>query len=165
MRTSGNVSCSILHFTCACSARGLPVYLGYKTAVHKLSPFRAASIADTARLSPRYEALAQLVGAYFGRALLVLAGVCSKLGLGSLLHCSTRYGVTACMPAGVRLTFIDANHCPGAAMVIAEPVGKPPVLHTGMHTAPYSMLALTNQHANPMQTVTSTSFQQHASQG
>lgn len=34
-------------------------------------------------------------------------------------------------PAGVQLTFIDANHCPGAAMIIAQPPGGPPVLHTG----------------------------------
>eukprot|EP00798_Chlamydomonas_sp_ICE-L_P020244 gene20244-26995_t len=32
---------------------------------------------------------------------------------------------------GVPLTMVEANHCPGAAMVIAEPLGKPPVLHTG----------------------------------
>lgn len=30
------------------------------------------------------------------------------------------------------MQFIDANHCPGAAMVIAQPPnGLPPVLHTG----------------------------------
>ncbi|KAG2491739.1 hypothetical protein HYH03_009902 [Edaphochlamys debaryana] len=34
---------------------------------------------------------------------------------------------------GVRLTLVDANHCPGAAMVIAQPPpgAGPPVLHTG----------------------------------
>ena len=29
------------------------------------------------------------------------------------------------------MTFVDANHCPGAAMILFEPVGKAPVLHTG----------------------------------
>jgi hypothetical protein len=34
--------------------------------------------------------------------------------------------------AGTRLQFVDANHCPGAAMVVAHPPGGlPPVLHTG----------------------------------
>ncbi|GLC58519.1 hypothetical protein PLESTB_001369900 [Pleodorina starrii] len=33
---------------------------------------------------------------------------------------------------GVSLTLVDANHCPGAAMVVAQPRGGwPPVLHTG----------------------------------
>jgi DNA cross-link repair 1A protein len=32
---------------------------------------------------------------------------------------------------GTRLTLIDANHCPGSAMVVAHPPGAPPVLHTG----------------------------------
>ncbi|EFJ43722.1 hypothetical protein VOLCADRAFT_96136 [Volvox carteri f. nagariensis] len=33
---------------------------------------------------------------------------------------------------GVCLTLVDANHCPGAAMVVAQPPGGwPPVLHTG----------------------------------
>ncbi|KAK9843634.1 hypothetical protein WJX81_000325 [Elliptochloris bilobata] len=32
---------------------------------------------------------------------------------------------------GVRVTFLDANHCPGAAMALLEPPGRPPVLHTG----------------------------------
>lgn len=33
---------------------------------------------------------------------------------------------------GVSLTLVDANHCPGAAMVVAQPPGGwPPVLHTG----------------------------------
>eukprot|EP00803_Ostreobium_quekettii_P007090 evm.model.scf_2760.1 EVM.evm.TU.scf_2760.1 scf_2760:1068-7777(+) len=32
---------------------------------------------------------------------------------------------------GVRVTFFDANHCPGAAMVLFEPPDAPPVLHTG----------------------------------
>ncbi|GIM03994.1 hypothetical protein Vretimale_8641, partial [Volvox reticuliferus] len=33
---------------------------------------------------------------------------------------------------GVSLTLVDANHCPGAAMVVAYPPGGwPPVLHTG----------------------------------
>eukprot|EP00882_Tetradesmus_deserticola_P027680 GHRQ01030743.1.p2 GENE.GHRQ01030743.1~~GHRQ01030743.1.p2 ORF type:complete len:140 (-),score=54.53 GHRQ01030743.1:501-920(-) len=37
-----------------------------------------------------------------------------------------------CWPAGTRLQFVDANHCPGAAMVVAHPPGGlPPVLHTG----------------------------------
>ena len=35
-------------------------------------------------------------------------------------------------PAGTRLQLLDANHCPGAAMVVAYPPrGAPPVLHTG----------------------------------
>ena len=41
---------------------------------------------------------------------------------------------TAADPAqvsGVRVTFVDANHCPGAAMILFEPAGKAPVLHTG----------------------------------
>ena len=29
------------------------------------------------------------------------------------------------------MTFLDANHCPGAAMILFEPIGRPPVLHTG----------------------------------
>lgn len=34
--------------------------------------------------------------------------------------------------AGTRVHFIDANHCPGAAMVVAYPPGGlPPILHTG----------------------------------
>lgn len=32
---------------------------------------------------------------------------------------------------GVRVTFLDANHCPGAAMALLEPPGRPPILHTG----------------------------------
>lgn len=32
---------------------------------------------------------------------------------------------------GARVQLIDANHCPGAAMVVAEVPGNPPVLHTG----------------------------------
>ncbi|KAF8069613.1 Dclre1a [Scenedesmus sp. PABB004] len=33
---------------------------------------------------------------------------------------------------GTRLQFVDANHCPGSAMVVAHPPGgAPPVLHTG----------------------------------
>ncbi len=35
---------------------------------------------------------------------------------------------------GVRVTFIDANHCPGAVMALFEPplgAGARPVLHTG----------------------------------
>ena len=31
----------------------------------------------------------------------------------------------------VRVTFLDANHCPGAAMLLLEPPGRPPILHTG----------------------------------
>lgn len=34
--------------------------------------------------------------------------------------------------AGTRLQLIEANHCPGAAMIVAQPPGgAPPVLHTG----------------------------------
>ena len=29
------------------------------------------------------------------------------------------------------MTFLDANHCPGAAMILFEPPGRPPVLHSG----------------------------------
>ena len=32
---------------------------------------------------------------------------------------------------GVRVTFLDANHCPGAAMALLESPGRPPILHTG----------------------------------
>lgn len=32
---------------------------------------------------------------------------------------------------GVRITFVEANHCPGAAMILFEPPGRRPVLHTG----------------------------------
>lgn len=33
---------------------------------------------------------------------------------------------------GTRITFLDANHCPGAALIAAQPPGgAPPVLHTG----------------------------------
>jgi hypothetical protein len=35
-------------------------------------------------------------------------------------------------PPGTRITFLDANHCPGSAMIAAHPPGgAPPVLHTG----------------------------------
>jgi DNA cross-link repair 1A protein len=33
--------------------------------------------------------------------------------------------------AGVAITLFDANHCPGAAMMLFEPPDAPPVLHTG----------------------------------
>ncbi|EIE25374.1 DRMBL-domain-containing protein [Coccomyxa subellipsoidea C-169] len=32
---------------------------------------------------------------------------------------------------GVRVTFVDANHCPGAAMIVFEPPGRAPIVHTG----------------------------------
>ena len=32
---------------------------------------------------------------------------------------------------GAQLTLLDANHCPGAAMVLLEKEGCAPVLHTG----------------------------------
>ena len=32
---------------------------------------------------------------------------------------------------GVKVTFIDANHCPGSAMVLFQVLGRRPVLHTG----------------------------------
>ena len=39
-------------------------------------------------------------------------------------------GATA-LVGRVRVTFLDANHCPGAAMLLFEPPGRPPILHTG----------------------------------
>ncbi|KAK9812991.1 hypothetical protein WJX72_006870 [[Myrmecia] bisecta] len=38
---------------------------------------------------------------------------------------------TPLMVEGVRVTFLEANHCPGAAMILFEPPGAVPVLHTG----------------------------------
>ncbi|BDA41683.1 DNA cross-link repair 1A protein at C-terminar half [Coccomyxa sp. Obi] len=35
------------------------------------------------------------------------------------------------MVEGVRVTFVDANHCPGAAMIVFEPPGRAPIVHTG----------------------------------
>ena len=32
---------------------------------------------------------------------------------------------------GVKVTFLDANHCPGSAMILFEAPGRRPVLHTG----------------------------------
>lgn len=32
---------------------------------------------------------------------------------------------------GVRVTFIDANHCPGSAMILFQVPGQRAVLHTG----------------------------------
>ena len=32
---------------------------------------------------------------------------------------------------GVRVTFLDPNHCPGAAMILFEVPGRRPVLHSG----------------------------------
>ena len=32
---------------------------------------------------------------------------------------------------GVKITFLPANHCPGAAMILFQPPGRLPVLHTG----------------------------------
>ena len=32
---------------------------------------------------------------------------------------------------GIRCVFLDAHHCPGSAMILFEPPGRPPVLHTG----------------------------------
>ena len=45
-----------------------------------------------------------------------------------LALCDTRPSVQV---EGVRVTFLDANHCPGAAMILFEPPGRPPVLHSG----------------------------------
>jgi hypothetical protein len=38
---------------------------------------------------------------------------------------------TPIMVEGVRVTFVDANHCPGAAMILFEPPSGAPILHTG----------------------------------
>ena len=32
---------------------------------------------------------------------------------------------------GTTITLVEANHCPGAIMIVAEPPSGPPVLHTG----------------------------------
>lgn len=37
--------------------------------------------------------------------------------------------------AGCAITLVDANHCPGAAMVVAHPPAGPPVLHCGERRA------------------------------
>lgn len=33
--------------------------------------------------------------------------------------------------SGAQVTFVDANHCPGAAMIVVEGLDGPPVIHTG----------------------------------
>ena len=38
---------------------------------------------------------------------------------------------TPALIEGTRVTLVEANHCPGAAMVVAEPPNRPTVLHTG----------------------------------
>ena len=35
------------------------------------------------------------------------------------------------MVEGVRVTFLDANHCPGAVMILFQVPGRRPVLHCG----------------------------------
>ena len=32
---------------------------------------------------------------------------------------------------GVTVTYVEANHCPGSAMILFQVPGKRPVLHTG----------------------------------
>ena len=82
----------------------------------------------------------------------VIATACSPLGLCRIgtLYCNEVTArlvrqqlrvaperictVPMCQPItveGVRITFVDANHCPGAAMILFEPPGAPPVVHTG----------------------------------
>lgn len=48
-------------------------------------------------------------------------------------HCSEVPLQSPILVEGVRVTFLDANHCPGAVMILFEPPGRRPVLHTGGH--------------------------------